>query len=69
MCVEMTLFSASAAADVKPDTFEPVCQYCPDYYWRFVWYLPYFAGERPRWSASASHAFTCRIALSTVFFT
>jgi len=23
-----------------------VCtRYCADYYWRFVWYLPYFAGE------------------------
>lgn len=41
----LTLLAASAAADVKPDAFEPVCQYCADYYWRFVWYLPYFAGE------------------------
>ena len=23
----------------------PACRYCADYYWRFTWYLPYFAGE------------------------
>eukprot|EP00775_Hariotina_reticulata_P008069 gene8070-8264_t len=31
--------------DVRPDAFEPMCQYCADYFWRFTFYLPYFAGE------------------------
>ena len=30
--------------DVKPDAFEPMCQYCSDYYWRWEFYLPYFNG-------------------------
>jgi hypothetical protein len=29
----------------RPDAFEPTCNYCADYYWRFTFYLPYFSGE------------------------
>uniref|UniRef100_A0A383VYW9 Expansin-like EG45 domain-containing protein n=1 Tax=Tetradesmus obliquus TaxID=3088 RepID=A0A383VYW9_TETOB len=35
--------------DVKPDAFEPTCNYCADYFWRFTFHLPYFNGE---WSHS-----------------
>lgn len=31
--------------DVKPDAFEPSCNYCGDYFWRYTFYLPYFAGQ------------------------
>ncbi|KAI8471576.1 MAG: RlpA-like double-psi beta-barrel-protein domain-containing protein-containing protein [Monoraphidium minutum] len=30
--------------DSSPNAFEPMCQYCADYYWRWTNYLPWFNG-------------------------
>jgi hypothetical protein len=49
----MMLFALQGACsqrriyDVRPDAFEPMCQYCSDYYWRWEFYLPYFNGSTP----------------------
>jgi len=44
--------------DVKPDAFEPMCQYCADYFWRFTFYLPYFAGEWTQKTFNSPSAFS-----------
>lgn len=31
--------------DTKPNHFEPMCQYCSDYFWKWQLYLPQFGGE------------------------